>query len=130
MNERCHLLYIDDPESQLAFQALFRRKFPIFTVEHLTEARWYIKHHQIGIVLSYDPFPNKQTTDFFQWIRGFDETIIRIQINGIFYFQQVMEIENNPGLVHQRLYKPWNSDQLTAILIKWWSIYQNQQTPH
>lgn len=116
-----YILYIDDPENQISFKALFRRKFPIFTTEQLTEAKKIIRQYPVKLVLSNQRSTDLSPIHLLQWVRQYDENVIRIFVYSNSGQQKSQKISTNyTDLAHQYLWKPWHTKEMESIILKWW----------
>ena len=123
MVQQKSILYIDDQVNQLSFKALFRRKFPIFTTEGLVEAKLILSQHPVGMVLFNQHLPYIATFEFLQWLRNYDEQIIRIFVYSNGYSAEFRD--HYPGLIHQYLWKPWKTEEMESVLLQCYSFKNN-----
>ena len=115
------ILYIDDAENQLSFKALFRRKFPIFTVGQLSEAKEVAMKYPVKMILSNQQYSTHAAIDFLRWVKRFDSNIVRIFIYCNDYNLTSDDVFNKyKDLAHQYLWKPWNTFEMESVLLKWW----------
>jgi len=116
-----HILYMDDPQNQLSFNALFRRKFPIFTVERSAEAKVLMNQYPIKIFLSNQQSAVQPALELLQWTKDHHSDIIRILVYSHDYNLPLTNThKNHDGIVHQYLWKPWSTADMESVLLKWW----------
>ncbi|MFM7769090.1 MAG: response regulator, partial [Bacteroidota bacterium] len=65
-NEKIKILYLDDEEQNLiAFKALFRREFEVFTTTSPQEAVAYLNTNEVPVILSDQKMPELSGVEFF-----------------------------------------------------------------
>ena len=65
MNDMIKVLYLDDEENNLiAFKALFRREFDVFTITSPQEAVAYLNANEVPIILSDQKMPELSGVEF------------------------------------------------------------------
>ena len=129
MIERKYILYVDDLENQISFKALFRRKFPIFTVSDLTKAKEIVSRYPIKILLYNQSSSALNAEAFLNWIKNYDTEIVRILIFGSRFLKSENSQNNPQKLAHHCLYKPWKTKEMESVLSQWWDS-KNQIENH
>ncbi|NEN25667.1 response regulator [Cryomorpha ignava] len=113
---RSAILYIDDEEHNLvAFKAVLRRDFEIYTAISVKEARKYMEDHEIKIIVSDQRMPQTTGVQFFSEIKNSHPEPIRILLTGYSDMEAVID-SINKGEVYRYLTKPWDSDYMKSIL--------------
>lgn len=110
------ILYIDDEEHNLvAFKAVLRRDFDIYTASSVKDARKYLEDQEIKIVVSDQRMPQTSGVQFFSQIKNSHPEPIRILLTGYSDMEAVIDAINK-GEVYRYLTKPWDSDYMKSIL--------------
>ena len=113
---RAAILYIDDEEHNLvAFKAVLRRDFEIYTAISVKEARKYLEDYEISIIVSDQRMPQTSGVQFFSEIKNSHPEPIRILLTGYSDMEAVVDAINK-GEVYRYLTKPWDSDYMKSIL--------------
>lgn len=113
---RAAILYIDDEEHNLvAFKAVLRRDFEIYTAISVKEARKYLEDYEIKIIVSDQRMPQITGVQFFSEIKKSHPEPIRILLTGYSDMEAVIDAINK-GEVYRYLTKPWDSDYMKSIL--------------
>lgn len=113
---RAAILYIDDEEHNLvAFKAVLRRDFEIYTAISVKEARKYLEDYEIKIIVSDQRMPQTTGVQFFSEIKKSHPEPIRILLTGYSDMEAVIDAINK-GEVYRYLTKPWDSDYMKSIL--------------
>lgn len=123
IKKRPAILYIDDEEHNLvAFKAVMRRDFEIFTAISAHEARKYLENPEIKIIVSDQRMPETTGVQFFSEIKTTNPEPIRILLTGYSDMEAVIDAINK-GEVYRYLTKPWDSDYMKSILQQAMEIY-------
>lgn len=110
------ILYVDDEEHNLvAFKAVLRRDFDVYTAISVRDARKYLDDYQIKIVVSDQRMPQTTGVQFFSEIKSSHPEPIRILLTGYSDMEAVID-SINKGEVYRYLTKPWDSDYMKSIL--------------
>ena len=113
---RAAILYIDDEEHNLvAFKAVLRRDFEIYTAISVKEARKFLEDYEISIIVSDQRMPQTSGVQFFSEIKNSHPDPIRILLTGYSDMEAVVDAINK-GEVYRYLTKPWDSDYMKSIL--------------
>ena len=120
MPETKYILYVDDLENQVAFKALFRRKFPIFTVGGLVEAKEIVSKYPVKILLFNQNNSRLPMVEFLKWLKDYDDDIVRILIFSSRFLKTEIDSFNPHKLAHHYLFKPWKTQEMESVLWKWW----------
>ncbi|MFN0030660.1 MAG: hybrid sensor histidine kinase/response regulator [Flavobacteriales bacterium] len=116
MNERAHIIYVDDePDNLIAFKANFRTDYDIFTTTSVAEAVEYMKKHEVKVVFSDQMMPEVTGVEFFETIRpDFPETV-RVLVTGHSDMHAVVDAINK-GEIYRYIPKPWDNMELKVCI--------------
>ena len=111
------VLYLDDEENNLiAFKALFRREFDIFTTTSPQEAVAYLNANEVPIILSDQKMPELSGVEFFELTLNDFPNAVRILVTGYADIEAVIDAINR-GQVYRYVAKPWNENDLRVCLL-------------
>ena len=111
------VLYLDDEENNLiAFKALFRREFDVFTTTSPQEAVAYLKANEVPIILSDQKMPELSGVEFFELTLNDFPNAVRILVTGYADIEAVIDAINR-GQVYRYVAKPWNENDLRVCLL-------------
>lgn len=127
MSERARILYLDDEENNLlAFKALFRREYEVFTTTSPQEAVSILGAHDIQVIFSDQKMPDLSGAEFFELTaREFPDSV-RILITGYADIEAVIDAINK-GQVYRYVTKPWNENDLKICLQNAVERYNDQR---
>ena len=112
-----HVLYLDDEENNLiAFKALFRREFDVFTTTSPQEAVAYLNANEVPIILSDQKMPELSGVEFFELTLNDFPNAVRILVTGYADIEAVIDAINR-GQVYRYVAKPWNENDLRVCLL-------------
>lgn len=115
--EKTKILYLDDEENNLiAFKALFRREFDVFTTTSPQEAVAYLNDHEVAIILSDQKMPGLSGVEFFELTLADFPNAVRIIVTGYADIEAVIDAINR-GQVYRYVAKPWNENDLRVCLL-------------
>ncbi len=110
------ILYVDDEEHNLiAFKAVMRRKYQVFTAISAEEALALLGNNEIEIVISDQRMPHTSGVQFFSKIKKLHPDPIRILLTGYSDMESVVD-SINKGEVYRYLTKPWDSDYMISAV--------------
>lgn len=116
METKHTILYIDDePDNLLAFKAVFRRHYTIYSVQSAEEAIQTLKQHQIDLIISDQRMPRMTGVEFFEKIRSDFPDAIRMILTGYSDVQAIVDAINK-GKVYHYITKPWKMEELKVIM--------------
>jgi response regulator RpfG family c-di-GMP phosphodiesterase len=125
MNPLPKILYLDDEEQNLiAFHALFRREYDIFTTTSPQEAVAYLNQHEVQVILSDQKMPDISGVEFFEMIIPEFPRAIRILITGYADIEAVISAINR-GEIFRYVAKPWDENDLRHCLQTAVQKYEN-----
>jgi len=111
------VLYLDDEENNLiAFKALFRREFDVFTTTSPQEAVAYLNTNVVPIILSDQKMPELSGVEFFELTLNDFPNAVRILVTGYADIEAVIDAINR-GQVYRYVAKPWNENDLRVCLL-------------
>lgn len=117
MNDMIKVLYLDDEENNLiAFKALFRREFDVFTTTSPQEAVAYLNANEVPIILSDQKMPELSGVEFFELTLNDFPNAVRILVTGYADIEAVIDAINR-GQVYRYVAKPWNENDLRVCLL-------------
>lgn len=110
------ILYLDDEENNLiAFKALFRRDYEIFTTTSPQEAVQYLNENEVQLILSDQKMPDISGVEFFELTRTDFPDAIRVLVTGYADIEAVIDAINKGG-VYRYVTKPWNENDLRICI--------------
>lgn len=112
MNDKIHVLYIDDEDNNLqSFRATLRKDFKIFTAIDAEEGLRVAREQEIHVVIADQRMPGMTGTEFFEELMKFNPDPIRILLTGYSDIASVIDAINK-GEVYRFIDKPWNIEQI------------------
>jgi two-component system, sensor histidine kinase and response regulator len=112
MNDKIHVLYIDDEDNNLkSFRATLRKDFKIFTAIDAEEGLRIVKDEEIHVVIADQRMPGLTGTEFFEQMIKINPDPIRILLTGYSDIASVIDAINK-GEVYRFIDKPWNIEQI------------------
>ncbi len=112
MNDKIHVLYIDDEDNNLkSFRATLRKDFKIFTAIDAEEGLRIAKEEEVHVVIADQRMPGMTGTEFFEELVKFNPDPIRILLTGYSDIASVIDAINK-GEVYRFIDKPWNIEQI------------------
>jgi signal transduction histidine kinase len=116
MIEKYSILYLDDEEQNLvSFQALFRRKYNVFTTTSAHEAVDILNKHAIHVIFSDQKMPDVSGVEFFETILPDFPQAVRILLTGYAEIEAVIDAINK-GQVYRYVPKPWDANDLEVCV--------------
>lgn len=117
-DHKFNILYVDDePRNLLTFESTFRREYTIFTAQSGEEGVEIMRKQDISIVISDQRMPGMTGVEFFEAILPEFPHTIRMVLTGYSDVGSIIDVINK-GKVDYFILKPWNADELKAILDK------------
>ncbi|WPR73878.1 hybrid sensor histidine kinase/response regulator [Algoriphagus sp. NG3] len=112
MNDKIHVLYIDDEDNNLkSFRATLRKDFKILTAIDAEEGLKIAREEEIHVVIADQRMPGMTGTEFFEELVKFNPDPIRILLTGYSDIASVIDAINK-GEVYRFIDKPWNIEQI------------------
>ena len=110
------ILYIDDePDNLLAFKAVFRRYYTIYSAQSAEEALNILQQVQVDLIISDQRMPRMTGVAFFEHIRDDFPDVIRMILTGYSDVQAIVDAINK-GKVYHYITKPWKMEELKVIM--------------
>jgi len=125
------LLVVDDEKEILkAVRRQFRKKYRVIVAESASSALHTLSKEEVHVIISDQRMPEMSGTEMFSNIRMQYPDAVRIILTGYSDIQAVIDAINK-GYVYHYIMKPWNDDELEAVVEKafehFWLIRWNQQ---
>jgi signal transduction histidine kinase len=121
------LLYVDDEKSNLRiFRDTFRRDFNVFTALSAKEGIEILDNNQIDLVLSDQRMPEMTGVEFLKYSLEQHPGLHRILITGYSDMDAVGNAINHAH-IFQYVQKPWNKNNLLAIINNALGLYKLEQ---
>ncbi|MEB2781954.1 hybrid sensor histidine kinase/response regulator [Algoriphagus sp. C2-6-M1] len=112
MNDKIHVLYIDDEDNNLkSFRATLRKDFKIYTAIDADEGLKIAREEEVHVVIADQRMPGMTGTEFFEELVKFNPDPIRILLTGYSDIASVIDAINK-GEVYRFIDKPWNIEQI------------------
>lgn len=112
MNDKIHVLYIDDEDNNLkSFRATLRKDFKIYTAIDADEGLRIAREEEVHVVIADQRMPGMTGTEFFEELVKFNPDPIRILLTGYSDIASVIDAINK-GEVYRFIDKPWNIEQI------------------
>ncbi len=120
------LLIVDDERGILnTLEESFRDMFKVFTANSGTEALQIFRDNEINLVLSDQRMPEMTGVELFGKLKEINPTPVRILITGYSDINVVIR-GLNEGLMWQYVTKPWDTEDLKALLRRAARHYQKE----
>ncbi|MCA0234467.1 MAG: histidine kinase [Bacteroidetes bacterium] len=125
------ILYVDDePDNILAFKAVFRRQYTIFSTQNAEQAIEVLRSEPIDLIISDQRMPHTTGVAFFEQIIDEFPDPIRMILTGYSDVQAIIDAINK-GKIYHYITKPWKMEELKLVMDKAFEMYslkrQNQQ---
>ena len=116
MSDKIKILYLDDEENNLiAFKALFRREYDVFTTTSAREAVAYLNENEVPVILSDQKMPDISGVEFFEMILPDFPRSVRILVTGYADIEAVVNAINK-GEIYRYVSKPWDEHDLRICI--------------
>jgi len=110
------VLYLDDEENNLiAFKALFRPEYEVFTTTSAREAVEYLNQNEVPVILSDQKMPEISGVEFFEMILPDFPRSVRILVTGYADIEAVVNAINK-GEIYRYVSKPWDEHDLRICI--------------
>jgi two-component system, sensor histidine kinase and response regulator len=114
--DKPRLLYLDDEENNLiAFKALFRRDYDIFTTSSPQEAMAFLNETEVQVMLSDQKMPDVSGVEFFEMTLNDFPHAVRVLVTGYADMEAVIDAINK-GQVYRYVTKPWDENDLKICI--------------
>lgn len=119
------ILYLDDEENNLvAFKALFRRDYEIYTSTSPQEAVQLLNEHHIPVILSDQKMPEISGVEFFELTKQDFPNAVRVLVTGYADIEAVIDAINKGG-VYRYVTKPWDENDLKICIENAFDKYES-----
>jgi DNA-binding NtrC family response regulator len=109
------LLVDDEPEILFSLRGLLRREFDLHTANSGAEALDVLHRHPVHVIMTDQRMPEMTGVEFLRRARGESPDAIRIVFTGYADIKAVIDAINQ-GQIYRYLTKPWDPDELVAVL--------------
>jgi DNA-binding NtrC family response regulator len=109
------LLVDDEPEILFSLRGLLRREFDLHTANSGAEALEVLHRHPIQVIMTDQRMPEMTGVELLRRVRGESPEAIRIVFTGYADIKAVIDAINQ-GQIYRYLTKPWDPDELLAVL--------------
>jgi DNA-binding NtrC family response regulator len=109
------LLVDDEPEILFSLRALVRREFDVHTAEGGDQALDVIHKHPVHVIMTDQRMPEMSGVELLARARAECPEAVRIIFTGYADLKAVIDAVNR-GEIYRYLTKPWDPDELLAIL--------------
>ena len=121
------ILYVDDEETNLrVFKSNFRRFFKIHTAVTPFEAIEMLKENEVQVIITDQRMPDMTGTEFLEKILPDFPDVIKIILTGFTDIEAIKDGINRCG-IYKYITKPWNFDEMKAVLDRAMEAYQEAQ---
>src|SRR5438270_1509825 len=109
------LLVDDEPEILFSLRGLLRREFELYTAESGAQALEILRQHPVQVIMTDQRMPQMSGTELLKRSQGECPEAIRIVFTGYADIKSVVDAINH-GQIYRYLTKPWDPDELSAML--------------
>jgi DNA-binding NtrC family response regulator len=109
------LLVDDEPEILFSLRGLLRREFDLHTAQSGAEALDILRRQPIHVIMTDQRMPEMTGVELLRRARGECPEAIRIVFTGYADLKAVVDAVNE-GQIYRYLTKPWDPDELCALL--------------
>ncbi len=115
--KKLSVLFVDDePHVLESLRELFARRYKVFTTTSGEEALEIVKNNNIAIVVSDQRMPGMKGVEVLRAIRELSPNTMRLLLTGFADVDAILD-SVNVGEVFRYVKKPWDVNELTAILL-------------
>lgn len=109
------LLVDDEPEILFSLRGLLRREFELLTAESGAEALETLRRQPVHVIMSDQRMPQMMGVELLRRARAEFPEVVRVIFTGYADIKAVVDGVNE-AQIFRYLTKPWNPDELVAIL--------------
>ena len=109
------LLVDDEPEILFSLRGLLRRDFELYTAQSGAEALDILHEHPVHVIMTDQRMPEMTGVELLRRARGECPASIRMIFTGYADIRAVIDAINQ-GQIYRYLTKPWDPDELRAVL--------------
>ncbi|MBZ0165334.1 MAG: response regulator [Candidatus Omnitrophica bacterium] len=128
MDNNACVVFLDDEKSILSsLQRLFSREpFGVRTTTDFREVLTWVESGEVKVVVSDHRMPDIRGTELLEQVRELSPATVRILFTGYADFSAAQEAINHSG-VHRFVSKPWDNDDLIAVVRRAIAIYDENK---
>ncbi len=117
------ILYVDDEMNNLiAFKAVYRTKYIIYTAINGEEGLNILSKNEIHIVITDQRMPNMTGVEFLEKVIEKYPAPMRILLTGYTDMSAIVDAVNKGNIYHY-LNKPWNDEEMERVIESAYDIY-------
>lgn len=124
MSKHPILLVDDEPEILFSLRGLLRREFDLHTAQSGAEALEILRQHPIHLIMTDQRMPQMTGVELLRRARGEFPEAIRLVFTGYADIKAVVDAINE-GQIYRYLTKPWDPDELVAVLHQACDYYEH-----
>ena len=109
------LIVDDEPEILFSLRGLLRREYDLHTANSGAEALEVLRKHPVQVIMTDQRMPEMTGVELLRRARGECPGAIRIVFTGYADIKAVIDAVNQ-GQIYRYLTKPWDPDELLAVL--------------
>ena len=109
------LLVDDEPEILFSLRGLLRRDFELHTANSGAEALEVLHKHPVHVIMTDQRMPEMTGVELLRRSRGGSPEAVRMIFTGYADIKAVIDAINH-GQIYRYLTKPWDPDELLAVL--------------
>jgi response regulator RpfG family c-di-GMP phosphodiesterase len=109
------LIVDDEPEILYSLRGLLRHDFDVLTATSAYEAMNVLRRQPVHVIMTDQRMPETTGVEFLNQVRGVYPEAIRLIFTGYADIKAVIDAINR-GSVYRYLTKPWDPDDLQAVL--------------
>jgi DNA-binding NtrC family response regulator len=109
------LLVDDEPEILFSLRGLLRQEFELHTATSGAEALDILHRHPVHVIMTDQRMPQMTGVELLRRARGECPGAVRMIFTGYADLKAVIDAVNE-GQIHRYLTKPWDPDELVAVL--------------
>lgn len=121
------VLYVDDQINNLeGFRANFRRVYNVFTASSVEEAKQILSDNEIHVLIADQKMPGTLGTELLEdAIKEYPHQV-RIMLTAYTDKEAIVDAFQK-GLIYRYIFKPYNPDELKALIDNAYEIYALKQ---
>ena len=124
-NNKIKVLYVDDEDAwRIVFQRNMKGVFDVISARNAEEGWELLRKHssEIGVIISDQRMPGRPGIELLKQAKAYYPKILRIITTG-FSDSSIAVHATNQGAVYHYISKPWNADDLVAIVKRAMDFY-------
>jgi DNA-binding NtrC family response regulator len=109
------LVVDDEPDILFSLRALLRREFEVYTAEGGAQALEVLREHPVHVIMTDQRMPEMTGVELLSRVQGDCPQAVRMIFTGYADIKAVIDAINR-GHIYRYLTKPWDPDELRAVL--------------